>query len=122
VLTFSRSKIERMLMATPEVGRNYVILLGGLDDLTVKVELGASGFDGQVEHLAACKIDSPRASGRSFGCALRWIWYRPARSRLPMARQNACSISARCSGTRQAHDFLKRNPVDELPQSCSRFC
>ena len=46
-------QIERLLMATPQVGRNYVIILEGLDELTVKVELAAAGFDGQVEHLAA---------------------------------------------------------------------
>ncbi len=46
-------QIERVLMAMPQVGRNYVILIEGLDDLTVKVELAAGGFDGQVEHLAA---------------------------------------------------------------------
>ncbi|HWH68793.1 MAG TPA: hypothetical protein VNT26_05375, partial [Candidatus Sulfotelmatobacter sp.] len=41
----------RVLMATPQVGRNYVIELEGLDDMTIKVELAAAGFDGQVEHL-----------------------------------------------------------------------
>jgi phenylacetate-CoA ligase len=46
-------QIERVLMSMPQVGRNYVILIEGLDDLTVKVELSAAGFDGQVEHLAA---------------------------------------------------------------------
>ena len=46
-------QIERVLMATPQVGRNYVIQIEGLDDLTVKVELAAAGFDGQVEHLTA---------------------------------------------------------------------
>ena len=46
-------QIERVLMSAPEVGRNYVILIEGLDDLTVKVELAAAGFDGQVEHVAA---------------------------------------------------------------------
>jgi phenylacetate-CoA ligase len=46
-------QIERVLMSFPQVGRNYVIIIEGLDDLTVKVELAASGFDGQVEHLAA---------------------------------------------------------------------
>src|SRR5512137_1595953 len=46
-------QIERVLMSFPQVGRNYVIIVEGLDDLTVKVELAAAGFDGQVEHLAA---------------------------------------------------------------------
>jgi phenylacetate-CoA ligase len=35
------------------VGRNYVIIIEGLDDLTIKVELAATGFDGKVEHVAA---------------------------------------------------------------------
>jgi len=46
-------QIERVLMSFPQVGRNYVIIIEGLDDLTVKVELAAAGFDGQVEHVAA---------------------------------------------------------------------
>jgi phenylacetate-CoA ligase len=46
-------QIERVLMSFPQVGRNYVIIIEGLDDLTIKVELSAAGFDGQVEHLAA---------------------------------------------------------------------
>jgi phenylacetate-CoA ligase len=39
-------------MAHPQIGRNYVIVLEGLDDLTVQVELAAAGFDGNVEHVA----------------------------------------------------------------------
>jgi phenylacetate-CoA ligase len=46
-------QIEAVLMAFPQVGRNYQIQVEGLDDLTVKVELTAEAFDGQVEHLAA---------------------------------------------------------------------
>lgn len=46
-------QIERVLMSKPQIGRNYLIEIEGLDDLTVKVELAAAGFDGQVEHLAA---------------------------------------------------------------------
>jgi len=46
-------QIERVLMAHPQIGRNYVIILEGLDDLTVEVELAAAGFDGDVEHVAA---------------------------------------------------------------------
>lgn len=46
-------QIEQVLMSMPQVGRNYLIILEGLDDLTVKVELSGRGFDGQVEHLAA---------------------------------------------------------------------
>jgi phenylacetate-CoA ligase len=44
-------QIERVLMAMPQIGRNYQILLEGLDELTVKVELAPSSFDGQVGHL-----------------------------------------------------------------------
>ncbi|HWW02139.1 MAG TPA: phenylacetate--CoA ligase [Candidatus Acidoferrum sp.] len=46
-------QIERVLMSKPQVGRNYLIVIEGLDNLTVKVELAAASFDGQVEHLAA---------------------------------------------------------------------
>ena len=46
-------QIEQVLMSMPQVGRNYLIIVEGLDDLTVKVELSDRGFDGQVEHLAA---------------------------------------------------------------------
>lgn len=45
-------QIERVLMAIPQIGRNYLIQLGGLDDLTVKVELSPAAFDGEVGHLA----------------------------------------------------------------------
>jgi len=44
-------QIERVLMAQSGVGRNYLIALEGLDEMTVKVELAEAGFDGQVEHL-----------------------------------------------------------------------
>ena len=44
-------QIERILMAEMRVGRNYLSLLNGLDEMTVKVELAEAGFDGQVEHL-----------------------------------------------------------------------
>jgi len=44
-------QIERVLMGIPEVGRNYLIVLEGLDDMLVKVELSEASFDGQVEHL-----------------------------------------------------------------------
>ena len=46
-------QIERVLMSFPQVGRNYIIIIEGLDDMTIKVELAAAGFDGQVEHVAA---------------------------------------------------------------------
>ena len=44
-------QIERVLMSLPAVGRNYQIVLEGLDEMTVNVELAATGFDGHVEHL-----------------------------------------------------------------------
>jgi phenylacetate-CoA ligase len=46
-------QIERVLMSVPKVGRNYLIVLDGLDELTVKVELSEAGFDGQLEHVVA---------------------------------------------------------------------
>lgn len=57
-------QIERVLMSVPQVGRNYVVVLAGLDDLTVKVELVAAGFDGRVEHLSGLQrqlVDKLRA-------------------------------------------------------------
>jgi phenylacetate-CoA ligase len=44
-------QIERVLMGLPQVGRNYQIVLDGLDEMTVNVELAEAGFDGHVEHL-----------------------------------------------------------------------
>jgi phenylacetate-CoA ligase len=44
-------QIEQVLMSIPQVGRNYLIELSGLDEMAVKVELSESGFDGKVEHL-----------------------------------------------------------------------
>jgi phenylacetate-CoA ligase len=44
-------QIERVLMALPGVGRNYQIVLDGLDEMTINVELAEAGFDGHVEHL-----------------------------------------------------------------------
>jgi phenylacetate-CoA ligase len=49
-------QIERILMATPELGRNYLIELDGLDAMTVKVELSPAHFDGQVEHLVQLEL------------------------------------------------------------------
>ena len=50
-------QIEQILMGLPHVGHNYVICLDGLDEMTVKVELAESGFDGQVEHLVSLQND-----------------------------------------------------------------
>jgi len=44
-------QIERVLMAQSGVGRNYLIALEGLDEMTVKVELAEAGFERQVEQL-----------------------------------------------------------------------
>jgi len=44
-------QIERILMSIPEVGRNYLICLEGLDEMIIKVELSESCFDGKVERL-----------------------------------------------------------------------
>ena len=46
-------QIERILMGVPGLGRNYLIVLDGLDEMTVKVELSEAGFDGQLEHVVA---------------------------------------------------------------------
>ncbi len=46
-------QIERVLMALPSVGRNYQIVLNGLDEMTIKVELAQAGFDGRLEHVIA---------------------------------------------------------------------
>ena len=44
-------QVERVLMRFPEVGRNYLIRLEGLDEMIVQVELSGATFDGQLEHL-----------------------------------------------------------------------
>ena len=44
-------QIERVLMSLPQVGRNYLIQLEGVDEMTVTVELSPAGFDGEVGHL-----------------------------------------------------------------------
>jgi phenylacetate-CoA ligase len=44
-------QIEQVLMSLPQVGRNYLIVLEGLDEMTIKVELAQASFNGQVEHL-----------------------------------------------------------------------
>jgi phenylacetate-CoA ligase len=49
-------QIERILMSVPQVGRNYVILLEGLDNLTVRAELSPGAFDGQVDHVTALEL------------------------------------------------------------------
>jgi len=44
-------QIERVLMGIPGVGKNYLIILDGLDEMTVQTEFDMSVFDGQLEHL-----------------------------------------------------------------------
>jgi phenylacetate-CoA ligase len=44
-------QIERVLMGLSAVGRNYLITLKGLDELTIQVELAETAFDGQPEKL-----------------------------------------------------------------------
>ena len=50
-------QIEQVLMRLPQVGSNYQIILDGLDDMTIKVELAKSAFDGQMEHLVHLQND-----------------------------------------------------------------
>jgi phenylacetate-CoA ligase len=44
-------QIEQVLMGLTQVGRNYLIVLDGLGEMTVKVELAGSGFDGRIENV-----------------------------------------------------------------------
>lgn len=44
-------QIEKVLMSIPGVGKNYLIKLEGLDEMTIQAEFDLSVFDGQVEHL-----------------------------------------------------------------------
>jgi phenylacetate-CoA ligase len=46
-------QIERVLMAVPEVGRNYLILLEGRDDMIVQAELADGSLSGQDARLRA---------------------------------------------------------------------
>jgi phenylacetate-CoA ligase len=48
---FYPQQVERVLMGFPGLGRNYQIVLNGVDELTVRVEVSAVGFDGQVARL-----------------------------------------------------------------------
>jgi phenylacetate-CoA ligase len=69
-------QIERVLMSFPEVGRNYAIIIEGLDDLTIKAELATAVSDGQADCVAAIRqriVDKLRAE----------IWVRPKVELLP---------------------------------------
>ncbi len=46
-------QIERVLMSFPQVGRNWLIRLEGLDEMIIQVEFSAENFDGQVDHLVS---------------------------------------------------------------------
>jgi phenylacetate-CoA ligase len=80
-------QIERVLMAMPQIGRNYLIVLEGLDEMTVKVELSPAAFDGEVGHLTQLQnevTDKLRAE----------LWIRPkvdlvASGSLPVAEGKA---------------------------------
>ena len=50
-VNFYPQQIEQVLMKVPGVGRNYLVTLRGLDEMTVQVEFTEAGFDGQVDHL-----------------------------------------------------------------------
>jgi phenylacetate-CoA ligase len=88
-------QIERVLMAVPEIGRNYVIELEGLDDMSIKVELAPGAFDGQVEHLAALQHELQEKLKAE-------IWVRPkvdlvAPGSLPVAEGKAKRVIDRRS-------------------------
>jgi len=46
-------QIERILMSTHRVGKNYQIILDALDDITVRVEIAKEMFDGNVANLVS---------------------------------------------------------------------
>jgi phenylacetate-CoA ligase len=50
-VNFYPQQIERILMAVPGVGRNYLIVLEGLDEMTVRVEATESGFADRPEPI-----------------------------------------------------------------------
>ena len=52
-VNFYPQQIERILMAMPGVGRNYLIVLEGLDEMTVKVELSEAGLSDRPEPMYA---------------------------------------------------------------------
>ena len=57
-------EIERILMAAPELDRNDLIELDGLDEMMIKVELSPARFDGHVDLLVQLEkrlVDKLRA-------------------------------------------------------------
>jgi len=81
-------QIERVLMAHPQVGRNYVIQLEGLDDLTLEVELAATGFDGEVEHVASLQHQLTEKLKAE-------LWVRPKVNLVPAGSLPVCDGKAR---------------------------
>lgn len=49
-------QIERILMAQPELGRNYLIELDGLDAMTIKAELSPTHSNGLPDHLSQLEL------------------------------------------------------------------
>ena len=109
-------QIERVLMATPQVGRNYVIIIEGLDDMTVKVELAAAGFDGEVEHLASLHHQLVEKLKAEIWVKPKSESCRPVRCRWPKAKPNGSSTSDHCKGAACGHCSMKseiRNPKSD---------
>ena len=52
-VNFYPQQIERILMGVPGVGRNYLIVLDGLDQMTVKIEAANRGGEDQLARTAA---------------------------------------------------------------------
>ncbi len=52
-VNFYPQQIERVLMSIPGLGRNYQIVLTDVDQLTIRVELSPTQFDGSLTHLRA---------------------------------------------------------------------
>ncbi len=72
-------QIERVLMSFPQVGRNYVIIIEGLDDLTIKVELAAAASTARSSTWPPSTPTGREAQGRNLGQTQA----RPAPRRLP---------------------------------------
>jgi len=82
-------QIERVLMALPEVGRNYLITLDGLDEMTLQVELAEGGFDGQVDHLVSLQQQVVERVRAETMVKPKVELVPPARCRSARARPNA---------------------------------
>jgi phenylacetate-CoA ligase len=63
-VNFYPQQVEQVLMGVAGVGRNYLIHLTGVDELTVRVELAGESFTGAVEplmHLEKALVERLRA-------------------------------------------------------------